>query len=73
MQLELWQADTSNWDRDNRLELGQPQADHDRDRLSGEILIGARFDGRPHDPRSIAELQEVATLVAAAVGERRDL
>ena len=39
----------------------------------GEILVGARLDGRPHDPRSIAELQEVATLVAAAVRERRDL
>jgi hypothetical protein len=39
----------------------------------GEILVGARLDGRPHDPRSIAELQEVATLVAAALRERRDL
>lgn len=30
------------------------------------ILIGPRLDGRPHDPRSIAELQELVNLVAAA-------
>jgi hypothetical protein len=30
------------------------------------ILIGARVDGQPHDPRSIAELTEVATLVGKA-------
>ncbi len=34
------------------------------------ILIGPRVDGRPHDSRSIAELQEVATLVATAVQVR---
>jgi hypothetical protein len=37
-----------------------------------EIMIGPRLDGRPHDPRSIAELQEVATLVAAAVRVSRE-
>ncbi len=30
------------------------------------ILVGPRLDAQPHDPRSIAELQEVAQLVAAA-------
>jgi hypothetical protein len=30
------------------------------------ILVGARKDGQPHDPRSIAELEEVATLVGEA-------
>ncbi len=30
------------------------------------VLVGPRVDGRPHDPRSIVELQELATLVAAA-------
>jgi hypothetical protein len=34
------------------------------------VLVGPRLDGRPHDPRSIAELQEVAGLVGAAVGLR---
>lgn len=28
------------------------------------ILVGARTDGQPHDPRSVAELTEVAALVA---------
>jgi hypothetical protein len=36
------------------------------DRLAA-IVVGPRVDGRSHDPRWIAELQEVATLVAAAV------
>jgi hypothetical protein len=36
------------------------------------ILVGPRVDGRPHDPRSIAELQEIATLVAAAAQVNRD-
>jgi hypothetical protein len=31
------------------------------------ILVGPRVDGQPHDPRSIVELEEVASLVAAAV------
>jgi hypothetical protein len=31
------------------------------------ILVGPRFDGRAHDPRSIAELQEVASLISAAI------
>jgi hypothetical protein len=31
------------------------------------IVVGPRVDGRPHDPRSIAELQEVVVLAAAAV------
>ncbi len=31
------------------------------------IVVGPRADGQAHDPRSIAELKEVATLVAAAV------
>jgi hypothetical protein len=36
------------------------------------ILVGPRVDGRPHDPRSIAELQEIATLVAVAARVNRD-
>jgi hypothetical protein len=36
------------------------------------ILVGPRVDGQPHDPRSIAELQEIATLVAAAARVSRD-
>jgi hypothetical protein len=35
------------------------------DRLAA-IVVGPRIDGRPHDPRSIAELRDVAALVAAA-------
>ena len=31
------------------------------------ILLGPRADGRPHDPRSVAQLEETAGLVAAAV------
>jgi hypothetical protein len=31
------------------------------------ILVGSRLDGRPHDPRSIAELERVAGLVGAAI------
>ncbi len=31
------------------------------------MLIGPRVDGKPHDPRSITELQEVATLVVEAL------
>jgi hypothetical protein len=31
------------------------------------ILVGPRRDGEPHDPRSIAELQEVAALATRAV------
>jgi hypothetical protein len=30
------------------------------------VLVGPRVDGQPHDPRSIAQLEEVAALVAAA-------
>ena len=36
-------------------------------RRVGTLLVGPRVDGRPHDPRSIAELEDVAALVAAAV------
>jgi hypothetical protein len=31
------------------------------------LLVGPRLDGRPHDPRSVAELEEVAALVATAL------
>jgi hypothetical protein len=36
------------------------------DRLAA-ILVGPRLDGRPHDPRSVAQLQEVVGLVSAAI------
>jgi hypothetical protein len=36
------------------------------------VLVGPRLDGRPHDPSGIAELEEVATLVAAAAKASRD-
>jgi hypothetical protein len=36
------------------------------------ILVGPRVGGRRHDPRSIAELQEIATLVAVAARVNRD-
>jgi hypothetical protein len=32
------------------------------------ILVGPRIDGRQHDPRTIAHLEETAGLVATAVG-----
>jgi hypothetical protein len=32
------------------------------------ILIGPRLDGRPHDPRTVAHLEETAWMVATAVG-----
>ena len=32
----------------------------------GTLLVGARRDGRPYDAQSIVELQDLATLVAAA-------
>jgi len=31
------------------------------------VLVGPRLDGQPHDPRSVAELQEVASLVGTAL------
>jgi hypothetical protein len=37
-----------------------------------EILVGPRTDGQPHDPRAIAELEEIAGLVAAAVQAHGD-
>jgi hypothetical protein len=36
------------------------------DRLS-TILVGARRDGRPHDPRTIVQLEDTARMVATAV------
>jgi hypothetical protein len=37
------------------------------------ILVGPRRDGRPHDPRTVAQLEDVAGLAASAVraGERQ--
>jgi hypothetical protein len=32
------------------------------------ILVGPRVDGRPHDPRIVAQLEETARLVGAALG-----
>jgi hypothetical protein len=32
------------------------------------ILIGPRLDGRPHDPRTVAHLEETAGMVATVVG-----
>ena len=32
------------------------------------ILVGPRVDGRPHDPLTVAQLEDVAGLVASAVG-----
>ena len=34
------------------------------------LVIGPRMDGAPHDPRSIAELEEVVGLVAAGIRSR---
>jgi hypothetical protein len=34
------------------------------------IVVGPRHDGRPHDPRSIKQLEEVAALAGAAVRPR---
>ncbi|HSL77177.1 MAG TPA: hypothetical protein VK867_09540, partial [Candidatus Limnocylindrales bacterium] len=31
------------------------------------ILIGPRLDGRPHDPRTLAHLEDTAGLVASAL------
>jgi hypothetical protein len=36
-------------------------------RRLASVLVGPRPDGRPHDPRSIAELEELTGLVGAAV------
>jgi hypothetical protein len=33
----------------------------------GSVVVGPRVDGRPHDPRTVSRLEEVATLVATAV------
>jgi hypothetical protein len=33
----------------------------------GALIIGPRMDGRPHDPRSVAELEEIVRLVASAI------
>jgi hypothetical protein len=35
------------------------------------IAVGPRVDGRPHDPRAIAQLTEVVGLAGTAVGARR--
>jgi hypothetical protein len=32
------------------------------------VLVGPRVDGRPHDPRIVAQLEETARLVGAALG-----
>jgi hypothetical protein len=33
----------------------------------GSVIVGPRVDGRPHDPRTVARLADVATLIARAV------
>jgi hypothetical protein len=35
------------------------------------ILVGPRVDGRPHDPRTVAQLEDTAGLVATALDLRR--
>jgi hypothetical protein len=32
------------------------------------VLVGPRVDGRPHDPRTVAQLESTADLVASAIG-----
>jgi hypothetical protein len=34
------------------------------------ILVGPRVDGRPHDPRPVAQLEDMAGLVATALDLR---
>jgi hypothetical protein len=47
--------------------IRMPIAGHGRLRA---ILIGPRLDGRPHDPRTLAQLEDTAALVASALAMR---
>ncbi|MDP9467238.1 MAG: hypothetical protein M3P32_00640 [Chloroflexota bacterium] len=55
-------ATSGDWPQPTAVRIPIPGGD----RGLAALLVGARRDGRPHDPRSIAELAEVATLVGNA-------